>query len=1315
LCNQLRCLLTQAPDCEFVLYGNDPLWNQDPVRSFLSYKNCQYSPYHPSFWKDLDLLHLTDPLPLLPKVPLIPFPSGDLPLIATIYDLIPMEFREIYLRKSSSVRREYDEKLAFMKDHCAKFLAISNFVAGDVQRRLGIESERVVPILGGLDPVFLELPDAHVVEQVRRKYDLPREYFVYSGGTDFRKNIGTLICAFTLASQRFHLPHWLVFMGEFDQRILSEFSKRLDCQDVLSKIKPLGYVNDEEMKGILRGATGMVFPSLYEGFGLPALEAMACGTPVIASNCTALPEIIGSCGMLTEPTDQKGIAEAMAKLALDSQLRQELSEKSHERARQFRWESVADKTMNAYQESAPARKPPRRKERRLRVLLQNRSNAFSHPGGDTGIMNGLHEGLTALDVEVSASAKPCDLSGCDLVHLINLTILPASHIFAQNALRQNVPYVVTTLYEDWPLFLEKSRHTLPLFEAYLKSGQNRELFEQYLAQLQGLPPGEKLENAFVANGARALLASGEREAMRLRQDFPAAAERVHSVPFGIHILDDLEPKYADGLREQLGIGPFVLCVGRLETRKNQLMLMKALEDDDLTLVFVAGDFTYQPPYRELCEKFQRRGHEFFVGHVPDLQLAALYIAALCHVLPSWYELPGLVSVEAAAYGCPVVASTWGSAADYLPTDRFFGCQPDDPDSIRNAVVQAIQSKPLADTAFHARQFTWQRSAEVTLQIYEEILGARAPTRLPRGTQESVSKSLDIRKESSMITTNAPSSSLFDCSIILSVRDRAEDTERCLEAISSDGSGPTYEVIIVDNGSTDRTPQLLKAIEGDVQVLRQTGPLPRAQSFNLAAKRARGKYLVFLSNAVEPREGWSKNLVGLAQADERTYCVGGKLIRPDQTVEHIGFLFREDKTPFSVYRGFSADDPVINQKRVFQAVSASCMLVRRDIFEKLGGFHEDLPEGVEDIDLCLRANALGGKTVYNPEAAVSYHGNESLESAYTSQGLSKLLTTWSEKIVWDEASVLAKDGFRVQWTTEGAPRYQKVEEFKDEQLEEARAQRTAGHPEAAWDILKNLVQHEPRSSQVMTELIELSLDLHRAEEAESILADLAPNQAVLLARAQVQYQSQKFGQAIQNLKEVTAHLDGLSLAERFEAWQLFGTCYTRLGRTEDAERAYLQALLENPSSERPYLGLGSAALSAQNWQAAHYGFAIAAAHSPESAKAHFGLGLALSERGMSSAATQEFMTVLQREPDHAEALFHLYKTAMNMGKPELAEIPLKSYLENHSDDTDFLFNLCGLQFKMGHYASAAETCRRVLALSPEHDAAQEVLAKLENQT
>ncbi|MBM3324313.1 MAG: glycosyltransferase, partial [Calditrichaeota bacterium] len=1315
LCNQLRCLLAQAPDCEFVLYGDDAVWNQDFLPAFLAHKNCRYSPFHPSFPHELDLFHLTDPLPLIPKVPLLPFPSGDLTLIATIYDLIPLAFREVYLDDRSSLAREYEEKLAFLKEHCAGFLTISNFVAQDVQRQLGLEAERIRPIMGGLDPIFLDISDERTVEALRKKYDLRTGYFIYSGGIDFRKNIGTLLRAFLHALEKSKRSYELVFVGEFNRELLKEFSKHLPRADIFSKIRPLGYVSDEEMKGLLRGATAMVLPSLYEGFGLPALEAMACGTPVIASNRAALPEIVGPSGILVEPTDVQGIAEAMVRLASEPALRQSLSEESFRRAREFRWESVADKTLQSYQEAAPARRPTTPKARRLRVLLQNRSNAFSHPGGDTGVMNGLHDGLTALDVEVSASAKPCDLAGIDLVHLVNLTILPASHIFAQNALRQNVPYVVTTLYEDWPLFLEKSRQTLPLFAEYMESGYDDELFQRRLTALRQIPSGKRLENAFVARGAQALLASGEREAARLRRDFPEAAERVHAVPFGIRVLDNFGAEFKQRLQEKLGTGPFVLCVGRLETRKNQLMLMKALEDEELTLVFVNGGFTYQPPYENLCRNFRRRGRNIITGYVPELQLAAFYTAALCHVLPSWYELPGLVSVEAAAYGCPVAASTWGGVEDYLPSDRFFPCQPDDPVSIRNAVFQAIESKPNPDTTDLARRFTWLHSAERTLEIYENILTARVPAQRTRYRYHSSYAESDTEKDPSMIKRSPTTPYAFDCSIILSVQNGAEDTERCLEAISAEASAPTYEVIIVDNASMDRTPQLLAAVEGDIQILRQAVPLPRAQAFNLAAQKARGKFLVFLDSATEPQTGWLKHLLESAQEDDTVGCVGGKLVRPDHTIEHIGFLFREDRVPFSAYRGFPTQAPVADRRREFQAVSAGCLLVRRDIFERLGGFQENLPEA-EDIDYCLRVRDAKGKILFCPNAVIYYHGKTPLDNlASDTDGLSKYLSKWAGKVQWDEEKVLASDGFRLLWPEIGQPRYLKSDEYEQELLQQVRSHRKAGEPEMAWNNLQKLLHSETVGTEAIGELAELASELQRAEEAERTLADLPQSPSILLARAQIHYHLQKYEMALEHLKEVLVRPDGLSDKERFEAWQLRGNCSTRLGRTEEAEKSYLQALLQNPSSERPYLGLGSAALTAQNWQAAHYGFAIAAAHNSENAKAHFGLGLALSERGMVSAAAQEFLEVLQKEPDHVEALFNLYKLAMETERPELVEIPLKTYLEKHPEDVDFLFHLCGLQFKMGQTATAANTCRRLLGLKPDHVAAQEVLAKLEKRT
>ena len=181
-------------------------------------------------------------------------------------------------------------------------------------------------------------------------------------------------------------------------------------------------------------------------------------------------------------------------------------------------------------------------------------------------------------------------------------------------------------------------------------------------------------------------------------------------------------------RRETGLEDFVLCVGRLEWRKNQLMLLKALEDSELPLVFATGGFTYQPQYEEVCRKFQRRGQTVFLGRLaPDL-LASAFAAARVHALPSWYELPGLVSLEAAHYNTNVVITDYGTARDYFEEDAFY-CRPDDPQSIHNAVCAAYYSPVRPHLADRVAQYTWQRAADRNLEIYEQVLGSAS--RVPR--------------------------------------------------------------------------------------------------------------------------------------------------------------------------------------------------------------------------------------------------------------------------------------------------------------------------------------------------------------------------------------------------------------------------------------------------------------------------------------------------------------------------------------------------------------------------------------------------------
>ena len=150
------------------------------------------------------------------------------------------------------------------------------------------------------------------------------------------------------------------------------------------------------------------------------------------------------------------------------------------------------------------------------------------------------------------------------------------------------------------------------------------------------------------------------------------------------------------------------------------MLLLALQESDLTVVFADGGFTYQPEYLDLCRKFRRKGRTVFTGRLPEELLVSAYHACGQHCLPSWYELPGLVSLEAALYGCTVVASSWGCLPDYLG-DAFIRCEPDDPASIRNAVL-AAQDRPGDGRASElARAFTWENFGDAMVQHYERVL------------------------------------------------------------------------------------------------------------------------------------------------------------------------------------------------------------------------------------------------------------------------------------------------------------------------------------------------------------------------------------------------------------------------------------------------------------------------------------------------------------------------------------------------------------------------------------------------------------------
>jgi GT2 family glycosyltransferase len=210
-----------------------------------------------------------------------------------------------------------------------------------------------------------------------------------------------------------------------------------------------------------------------------------------------------------------------------------------------------------------------------------------------------------------------------------------------------------------------------------------------------------------------------------------------------------------------------------------------------------------------------------------------------------------------------------------------------------------------------------------------------------------------------------------CSIIVPVHGRAGLTRQCLDTIMGQPPVVPFEVIVVDDASQDETPRMLEAYGDGVRAVRLDANQGFAGACNAGVEAARGELLVFLNNDTIPVTGWLDSLVRHVDAHPAAGIVGAKLLFPNETIQHAGVVICQDGNPRHLYAGFPAAHRAVNVSRRFQAVTAACMLVRREAFESAGGFDEAYRNCLEDTDLCLRAGEAGYEVHYCHES-VLYH-------------------------------------------------------------------------------------------------------------------------------------------------------------------------------------------------------------------------------------------------------------------------------------------------------------------------------------------------------
>lgn len=708
--------------------------------------------------------------------------KSQIPTVVTLYDLIPLLNSEVYLKPNPEYEHFYMDKLELLKQ-ASQCLAISESAANEARSALSFSDDKVINISTACSSEFRPVD---ITEEERQKlfehFCINSPFILYTGGCDSRKNLHRLIKAYKNLPEQLYNEHQLVLAGEMPDANVAELKKFAKSAGVSQdKLLFTGYISDNELISLYNLCKVFILPSLHEGFGLPALEAMSCGAAVITSNVSSLPEVIGNQNYMFDPHDETDISKKLVQVLSDKSFRSKLIEYGLEQAKNFSWDKSAQCAITAFEKLYQVSRKNTETEQSLAKVIQKISEIIPSKISDNEIAD------IALILNRNHNKTKTKTMFVDISELVRCD----AKCGIQRVTRSILKELLKKNFEDY--IIE------PVYTTHFASGYR--YARNFSASLQGVDCDQKDEiidyssdDIFLALDLHQLAISAQKEVLAtMRRDgvkiffvvydllpvimpeaFPDDVEAAHKTWLDIlmtfdaafcisrtvadelaqyrrehapqnsesfkidwfHLGADIDnslPSYgipddAGHVFAELAKRPTFAMIGTIEPRKGHDQTLDAFErlwekNIDVNLVIVGMEgWSVKTLARRMRQHPEANKRLFWLKGASDEYLNEIYAASSCLIAASKGEGFGLPLIESAQHKLPIIARDIPVFREVAGEHAFYFKGNEEP-ALADAVEEWLElyTQGRALLSDNMPWLTWQESAEQLKQCLSSVI------------------------------------------------------------------------------------------------------------------------------------------------------------------------------------------------------------------------------------------------------------------------------------------------------------------------------------------------------------------------------------------------------------------------------------------------------------------------------------------------------------------------------------------------------------------------------------------------------------------